>query len=242
MPVRSDRPFWQLPFEAETLCELVPQLGAVQLPGGLGHCEQVPAVKRGPGSIGTACHVRNENVSVQVRVAGAARPMKKRRGHKPVASELPRAARTTADDARLLLQPSECSRDRVVVTGPHSRRGLAVGEREEDRDRLGRGESEIEAGGPIAPGAVEAITLLWMEALEHREQIGALHDVGEIEGVGVLSEPPSRRFTRAQVVVLAALGNAVEVVGSPAGTKHTDAEHHTSLAGWYRRAYRRVLR
>src|SRR5581483_3447742 len=86
------------PLDPETTGELGAQVGLVEVAAGLSVQEQPPAIQVSPAAVGPAGHVGDQDVGVQLRVAGAARAVAKRSGEKPVAEHrLLAAAPATAN-------------------------------------------------------------------------------------------------------------------------------------------------
>ena len=72
------------PVDAEAAGELVAEVGLVEVAGGAGLPQQRLAVERPPLPVLAVREIRDEHVGVQLRVAGAAGPMRERGGDEPV--------------------------------------------------------------------------------------------------------------------------------------------------------------
>ena len=108
---------------------------------------QHPAVERPPPPVQRLDLVRDRDVRVQVRVAGAGVAMGERDGEQPAWR---RPARTPswpeAGVGRGLLEPGDDVADGRVVRGRDLARDARVGQRPQRRDALDRGEGQVIAG------------------------------------------------------------------------------------------------
>ena len=149
MPARSAIPLYRTPVEPESGGDLVPERRLVQVAGGLGVRVQLPAVEGGPTAVGPAGQVGDEDVGVQVRVAGSAGAMSKRRCDETAAvgEAIPTGAEP--DPAGVALHVLERLADCGVVCSAHCTGVVVVAEREQDRHRLRRVEGEIKGGDPV---------------------------------------------------------------------------------------------
>jgi hypothetical protein len=133
------------------LTQLVPQRGLVERAGGLGLGVELLTVQRGEAAVGAAGHVRDQDVRVQLRVAGAGGAVPERRRDEPAARQPRDAVLAAADLAGLPLQISQRRRDGGVVRPTHLEHQLRPAEREQQRHPLRRGERQVVARQPIRP-------------------------------------------------------------------------------------------
>src|SRR5690606_37499758 len=94
--------------------------------------------------------------------------------------------------------------------------------------RLGSVERAVEAGHVLRALRAEQRTAVGPGTVEDTAQLVAGDVAGETEALGAPAEPAARRLAGADVVLLGATGDGVEVVVGPAGGELADAQHGTA--------------
>ena len=105
--------------QAEASDELGAQLRLVEVAAGLSVGVQAPSVERGPAPVGSARHVRHEDVGVQLGVAGAARAVAEGGAEEAVAEQGDGAALAAATHRRVALHVAQRRLDGGVVGVAH---------------------------------------------------------------------------------------------------------------------------
>ena len=103
----------------------------VEIPGGLRTVVDGIGVQRAPLAVGSACRVDDDNVGVQLRVAGPARAMPECRRHEPVGTEAPSAGMATPHPARLAFQVVQSRPNGGLVRANDCAADLGVAEHEQ---------------------------------------------------------------------------------------------------------------
>ena len=145
------------PLDAELPRELGPQHGLVGQAGGTSVGVEPPTVQRRPLEIGAARDVGDDDVGVQLRVAGAGGPVPERRGGEPVGLHHDRPAVPAAHARGVALEVAERLADRVVVgartasVSPSANRTLTLFGAEKVRSNAATrtGLFEFRSGSPV---------------------------------------------------------------------------------------------
>jgi hypothetical protein len=109
---------------------------------------ETPPIQRRPAAVDPASEVRDEDVRVQLRIAGARRPMPKRSSHQPRCLLHDRPTMPTPNRSGRSLQVNDGLPNGDVVCCSHLPAQLIVAHPEEDADALRRREGQIEACDP----------------------------------------------------------------------------------------------
>jgi hypothetical protein len=141
------------PLEPEAAGEFEAKLSLVEVPGSETVCPQeAVAVERPPLPVRAPGEVRNDDVRVEVRILGAARPVPEGGADKAARPLADRPALAAAGDAGLALEVAKCrAPGRLVRLGDRLARLLILCERVEEANALGAGEDEVKAGNGREP-------------------------------------------------------------------------------------------
>ena len=175
-----------------------------------------PPVQRPPAPVGDARRVRDQHVRVDLRVAGATRPMLERRAHEASSGHDLEAAGAAARPARVPFEVAERLGDRGALRVEDGLLDVGGTDPEEDRRALRDGEHEVEARHARAldraleepPGARIALR-------QDRAQRLLRHVAPQTEAAGGAAAPLADRLRAGQVVVLRAGGDALGVIDPP---------------------------
>ena len=137
------------PADAEPLRQLVAQMRLVYVAGGFRVVVDRRVVEPGPASLGEG-GVCDQDMGMQLHVAGAGGAVDVAGGKEPVAVDELATTGTAPSPARLPLQVAETGFHGGGVCGFDLGGDGVPAERPQDRDRLRRGEGEIEAGDRAA--------------------------------------------------------------------------------------------
>ena len=221
------------PDHPEPARQLGSQRGLVEHAGRLGLLEQRPPVQRPPGAIlGVANLVEDETVRVQLRVQGAAGAMLEPGDYQPLGVADHHAVATTTRERGVVLEIRQpCVLDRRHMRRPHQGAQLSIAESEQQRHRLRGRERRVEADHPVGtPRTTELLAGPGMARFTERENQRLGRDRAGDTGRGRAGTGPHpRRFPRARVVVLQAIGDLAGVVLPPCRLHHADAQHRRSL-------------
>ena len=135
-----------LPADAEPAGQLMAKVRLVDVAGGLRVVVDRRVVEPGPAAVRPAGRVGDEDVGVELRVAGAGGAVEVGGGDEAVAVDELAPAVAAPGPAGLALHVVECGGDRGAVGGGDLRPGALAAERPGQRDRLRRREGEVEAG------------------------------------------------------------------------------------------------
>ena len=156
----------RLPADTERPGQFGTELRLVEKPGRALVSVEVPAVQGSPTPVPSSGEVGDQNVGVQLRVAGSAGAVPERSCDEPVGSGMVDAVASAASPTRLPLQVPDRRCDRCLVRGHYRSAGLPAAEGVEQRDRLGRRERQVEPGYSTVGGG-QAFTLTGRHAREH---------------------------------------------------------------------------
>ncbi len=218
----------RVPLDAETSGQFVAQHTLVQRSGRqLGAVEGL-SVECGPLAVGPASEVRDEDVGVQMGVAGATGAMPEPGGDEPDARQTAGAellercrlrlaiVRPATHEAGFSFEPADRLFDGGVGgfddLGTHERVGKCV----EHADRLRCRERQVEARDTVLPRldlvAVRGQPGARIEPSEDGSKLIAGDVVVEVERLVGESEPAATGFAGTGVVVVDAVGDLAEVV------------------------------
>jgi hypothetical protein len=223
-----------LPKDAEPAGQLPPQVGLVDVAGGLRVVVDRRGVEPGPAAVRPSGRVGDEDVGVELRVAGAGGAVQVGGGEEAVAPDEFAAAVAAPGPAGLALHVVERGGDRCPMDPGDLGAGALAAERPGERHRLRCREGEVEAGDGAATGDVaqaERITARRVAAGQHRRKpLGVdLAAQAQVDSGG--AEPVALGLTAAGVVVLGAFGDPLGVVALLAGAELPDGEHHRGCPG-----------
>ena len=231
------------PVDAEPAGELVTQMRLVEVAAGLGLPIQRAAVERAPLAVVATGQVRDQDMGVELRVAGPRGAVKELGGDEPVADEVLGAVDTAPRPARLPFHPPERRVDRAVVRLAHLPRDRRVGEGPQHRHRFRGREREVEARDPVFAGLGEPDTGTRVTAFEDTVQQLGFDDAVEVEEFRSAAGPLAGFFAVAEVVVLDTRRDRVEVVALLAGAELRDVQHAgTTLNGEWRKLTKKPTR
>ena len=218
------------PGNAEATGELGPELRLVEIAGGLGVQVEVPRVECSPTAVRAARRVRDDDVRVEMGIAGSARAMPERGGDESIAAHLHESVRPASGPARLFLEVAQRGIDAGVVRGAYVGTDVPVAEPPEDGHGLRRAEGEIESRDSVLSAAGEAFSGTRIDAGQDLPEILGADPTVEAELARHGSEPPARRLTASDVVVLDALGDGFQVVVLLPSAELPDAQHDATHA------------
>ena len=217
----------QLEAHPQPLDQAPTQEGLVDGRGRLGVGEQAGAVDAGPPAVGPGGGVGDQDVGVQLGVAGPAGVVDEGGRHHPPArlEAHPFAVDASpAHPAGVGLQVLDGSCHRRVVGGDHRPHVVAVAQGEQDRDRLGGGEGGVVAGAEHP--AVAQVTAVGPAPGEQGPQVVGIDGPRQAERLGAAPQPAAGHLAPAQVVLLGAEGDGLDVVaGRVRRSQREDAQH-----------------
>ena len=220
----SDR----LPLHAEPLAQLMAEVCLIDVAGGLGVVEDRRVVEAGPAPVGALGRVGDQDMGVELGIAGAGGAVLEGGGEEAVAVDEFLAAGAAAGPAGLALQVVEGGCCGVAVGLVDLDRRLVAAECPEQGDGLRGGEGEVEAGDRSLPpdGAhPERLAVGGVAAGQHRGELVCLDPARQAQLLGRVAYPVALRLALAGVVVLGAFGDLVEVVALLAGAELSDRQH-----------------
>ena len=177
-------------------------------------------------------HVGDQDVGVQMRVAGPGGAVPEGGGHEPVGHHLVEAAVTPPGPGRLDLEDAQGLGHGCLVGVPDRSGHLGRSQGEEQGHRLGGGEGGVEAGDLGRPlGSAEPLPRSGMASLQDGVQVVGLDLAGQAEQVGAVAGPLAGGFAGTGVVVLDAGGDGVEVVLLHARRQLAEAQHRPTWPG-----------
>jgi len=180
-----------LPAHPEPAGQLVAQVGLVDVAGGLRVFVERRVVEAGPAAVGSDRRVGDQDMGVELEVAGARGAVPVGGGEEaPAGDELGR--RAAASEAGGALKVGERGLHRGAVGGDHLGAGPAAAERPGEGDRLRRREGEVEARDRAAPAdraEAERLSVDRTVAGQHRGQLLALDPAVEAEHGGGGADP-----------------------------------------------------
>ena len=223
-----------LPADAEPAGQLPPQVRLVDVAGGLRVVVDRRVVEPGPAAVRPTGRVGDEDVGVELGVAGAGGAVEVGGGEEAVAPDEFVAAVAAPGPAGLALHVVERGGDGGAVGGGDLGPGALAAERPGERDRLRRREGEVEAGDRAAPGDVaeaERLAGRRVAAGQHRGQALGVDLAVEAQVDGGGAGPVALGLTAAGVVVLGAFGDPFGVVALLAGAELPDGEHQRGCPG-----------
>ena len=197
------------PLDPEAAGELGAELGLVEVAGGAGMQEDVSGVEGAPPVV-AAGGVRDKDVGVEVRVAGSAGAMAKRRGDEPVAANLVDAVGSPARPTGLVSRGSRSRRaPRRSCASRTALGGVPVAESPQHRHRLRRTEREIETRDPAMPAPAKPFPAERVTARQDLVKVLAGDATLEAEHAGEATGPTAGGFSVTEVVVLRTLCHRV---------------------------------
>jgi hypothetical protein len=201
-----------LPLDADRPRELTPQHRLIDPARRCGVPIQAAAVERRPTPIGAIADVRDHDVRMQLRIAGARRPMPEDRSDKPGGRQHDSAATPAPHRGRVAFEVAQRLGRCSVVAASHRTLDAVVAEAEQDTDALGRREGQVEGGDAGAGGRPLLRSRRRMRSGEQASQVVGLHSTGEPEPRGSGTRPPARRLARVGVERSRATGGVDECV------------------------------
>lgn len=176
---------------------------------------------------------------MQLRIAGARRPVPERRHHQPVARDRLDPARPAPRHRRLALQIAQRIPHRPIVRVSQHRAQRVIADAEQHADAFRRRERQINARPPRAEHPSERRAGRRMLARQHPIQCDAVDRALEPERAGAGAHPRARGLRPADVVVLDARADSrrtrqratrvLEVVAGLAGRELSDRQHPHGL-------------
>jgi hypothetical protein len=209
-----------------------------------GSCRRAPATPR-PGS----GRGRNDDVRVEVRILGAARPVPEGGADKAARPLADRPALAAAGDAGLALEVAKCrAPGRLVRLGDRLARLLILCERVEEANALGAGEDEVKAGNgreplllvdelprlrvdpldrdcPVPDRRSQPVAARRVEAAKKRAELAVVDDASDPKRLAAAPCLDPRRLAPTGVVVVETAGDLLLVVGLLADRELGHAQH-----------------
>jgi hypothetical protein len=185
-------------------------------------------MQRRPPPVVGARRVRDDDVRVEQRVAGARRAMTERGADEPVPLHDDRAALAAARPACLALHVRHRLRDRGIVSDDDLARHRRIGDAEEDTHALRGAERQIKAGdGPLGQGSSEQLAGRRVASLEQPDDSFRADFARQAERRSAAAHPHAGCFALARVVVLAALRDPIDVIAAGARPRSVlaDVQH-----------------
>jgi len=170
-------------------------------------------VQRRPAAVPTAGEVRRHDVRVELRLSGPTHPVAVGGGREPARPELDPAAAAAAHATRLALEVAERRAHGLLVRPDQCPGGVAVADREQHTDALGRRERQVQCAHPIpSRPRSQCLAALRVAAGDQRRKRVGFDLALEAESCRAGSRPSARRLPAAGVVVVAALRHLLFVV------------------------------
>ena len=223
--------------QPEAHAERLPQPGAqgrlVHEAGRAGVDVDQAGVGGRPGAVVSHGDVGDQDVGVELGVAGARGAVHEGGADEPLRPDAAKPPGSPADAQRPALEVVEGLGDRVGVHGADGGRDVAFGEAVEEGDRFGGREGEVEARHPLAWATPPAVRISpWGEtpARTARRSLRR-HLAAEPEEPGTLAQPVAGGLARPGVVLLTAGGDGAQVVVLGTGHQLGDGEHPGSVEG-----------
>jgi hypothetical protein len=200
------------PLDAERPRELTPQHRLIDPARSSCVPVQAPAVECRPAPVGAVADVRDHDVRMQLRVAGARRSVPEDGSDEPGGRQHDSAAPPASHGGRVAFEVAQRFGRRSVVAVSHRTLDAAVAEAEQDADALGRRERQVEGRDTSAACRPQVCYRDRMRSGEEPSQIVGLHTAREPEPRGACSGPSTGRLARVGVVRRRAAGVVVERV------------------------------
>ena len=206
----------------------------VEEAGGAGVLVNEGAVERPEAVVDALGHVGNQQVRVEVGIAGPTGPVAEHRDGEAFATDALGSGVATPGHGRILLEVGDGLGRGRLVGGYHLGldRGAAKGVEQGDRLRRRHGDVEAGHGGLAAARSHREQALAGggvVAAEDELERLG-IDLAGQGQVLGQAALPSTGRFAGAEVVVLDPVGDGLEVVVVLARGELADAEHGTLLA------------
>ena len=217
------------PLDAEALGELVAQDRLVEEAGGAGVLVDERAVQRPEAAVDALGHVGHQQVGVEVGIAGPAGAVAERGHGQAVPADALGAGVAAPGHGRVLLEVGDGLGRGRLVGGDDLGLDRGAAEGVEQRDRLRRRDGDVEAGhGGLAAARSHREQALAggrvVAAEDELERLG-VDLAGQGQVLGQAAVPSTGRFAGAEVVVLDAVGDGLQVVVVLARGELADAEH-----------------
>ena len=179
-----------------------------------------------PAAVRAERHVGGDEVRVELRVGLPAGPMTEGGRHETGRSEVSGPCLAAPDSARRVLQVGQGGEHRSIVSGDDVLGARSITESPKERHGFGSREAEIEPG--VLPVPDDRLTGPRIESFEGRSQVLRRHLAVKPEQRAPRTEPPARRLALRDAVVIAVVGDDLEVVvrrvgvgGEPRNAEHT---------------------
>ena len=226
------------PLDTQAPGELVTQRRLVDEATGPAVVVEQGAVEGAETVIGTLGHVGHEQVRVQLGVAGPAGAMAEGGHDEPFAAHVIDAVVAPPAHGGVVLGVGDGLRRRRLVGGRHLRLHVRPAEGVQKRDRLRGRQGDVEARAGIAtlaaPPRQQALAGGGVGGAEDELQGLPVHLSGQAQVLGQPSVPATWGLARADVVVLHAIGDRLQVVVVFPRGQLPDAEHESGLVDAYR--------
>ena len=190
------------PLEPELARQLGAQPSLVEVAGGLGVRIQPPPVERRPAAVGAEREVGDQDVRVQLRVAGPRRPMPERRRDQPTPGHGMNATGTTPRHRGMPLDVAERIRNGAIVRAPDRTTHPIVTNAEQHAHALRSRERQVEARHATLRAPPEQLPGPRMRAVEDPPQRIVADLAVEAQQPRGRTHPDAARLRPAQVVVL----------------------------------------
>jgi hypothetical protein len=202
------------PADAEAPSQLVAKMRLVDVAGGGRVLVDRRVVEPGPSPERPLGRVGDEDVGVELWVAGARGAVDIARREKAVALDELMPSGAAAGPAGGLLEVVETRPHRLGVGGFDLGGDGMAAERPGQGDRLRRREGQVESRDGATPNMAEAERLPGCRIVpgQHRHQLGGLDLALQAEILGGVADPVALGLPLAGVVVLGAFGDLAEVV------------------------------
>jgi len=205
----------RLPLDAHAAGQLMAKVGLVDVAGGFGVFVDRGVVKARPAAVWTEGRVGDQDMGMELRVAGAGRAMGVGGGKEAVAGDEFMTAFAPAGPAGLTLQVAErFGHGGAVGVGDLAGNRMAA-ERPGERDRLRSREGEVEAGNRLAVRCrlqPERFAANRVVAGQHRDELVGVDLALQAEVGGGVAEPVALCLALAGVIVLGSFGDLVEII------------------------------
>jgi hypothetical protein len=219
------------------------QVCLIEKTGRLGVLVDRRAIKRRPTAVGAPRHVRGHDVRVQLRILRPAHAMAIAGRHEPLPGLAPHPAAAATHPTRLALQIGQGGVDGRLVRLDERTGQRPIADGEQDTDRLGRRERQIERRHlRPTPHPSEPLARTRMTPLHQRDEALLVDHADEPQVLPTPPGPTTGRLAAPRVVVIAALGHLALVIARLLDRQLADRQHREPSVSRRPRRSRRARR
>ena len=206
--------------------QLGPERGLVEGAGGLLPGVEMAAVRGRPPTVCALDQVGHDDVGVELGIPSPAGPVAEGSTDEAIGFQQLLSPGTSLDEASLRRQVVEHGADGPVVGDRDRLADLVGSERPQQRDPLGDRERQVVAGTSLGTELDPETATIGCFAREQVAEHVGVDLADQPKPFGGRADPLARRLAPAEVVVVDAVGNLVEVVlGAARGAEPPYREH-----------------